>query len=164
MNILPSYLKKAAIGFCKDRLAKASVPKRISNPHHGRPVSLHMVVGKGMGLLGMLGLRSLEWHSGYSWAPFIHDDGTLDDKDEAEWQRQFPDCTVIRKFLADEVMGDALKAYPKCRENRLKHHWFLKVFDTWHYAPHHNYIVIDSDILFFRCPWLTYGVDSEPQW
>jgi len=111
-----------------------------------------MVVGKKMSLLGMLGLRSLEWHSGCSWAPFIHDDGTLEEGDINAWKRHFPDCTIITKPQADEVVGMALEPYPSCRENRLRHHWFLKVFDTLHYAPHPHYIVIDSDILFFKRP------------
>lgn len=162
MNILPSRLKKVAIRFCKDRFANPLVARRIPNPHHGRPVSLHMVVGKEMSLLGMLGLRSLEWHTGHSWAPFIHDDGTLDEDDVVGWRQHFPDCTVIMKHRADEVMGEALRPYPNCRENRLKHHWFLKVFDTYHYAPHDNYIVMDSDILFFRRPKLLMDWISNP--
>jgi len=162
MNLLPPSLKKAAVQFCKDRFAVPLVSRHIARPHHGSPVSLHMVVGKKMSLLGMLCLRSLERHTEVSWAPFIHDDGTLDDEDVARWKRHFPDCTVISKPLADEVVGDALKPYPKCRENRLKHHWFLKVFDTHHYAPNDHYIVMDSDILFFNRPQLLLDWIANP--
>lgn len=154
MNILPGFLKNAAIRFCRDRFAVPSVSRQIDFPSHGRPVSLHMVVGKEMSLLGMLGLRSLEWHSGCSWAPFIHDDGTLDASDIASWKSNFPDSTVIPKAQSDKDLGMALETFPACRENRLRHHWFHKVFDTRHYAPHAHYIVIDSDILFFRRPQL----------
>ena len=154
MNIFPGFLKDAAIRFCRDRFAVPSVSRGIDFPFHGKPVSLHMVVGKEMSLLGMLGLRSLEWHSGCSWAPFIHDDGTLDATDIATWQKNFPDSIVIPKSRADNELGRALEAFPSCMENRLRHHWFHKVFDTRHYAPHQNYIVIDSDILFFRRPQL----------
>jgi hypothetical protein len=154
MNFLPGFFKTAAIRFCRDRFAVPSVSRRINFPSHGKPVSLHMVVGKEMSLLGMLGLRSLEWHTGCSWAPFIHDDGTLDEGDVTSWKTHFPDCTVIMKPQADETVGAALASFPSCRENRLKHHWFLKVFDTHYYATREHYIVIDSDILFFRRPKL----------
>lgn len=162
MNLLPPNIKKAAVRFCKDRFAAPLVSQHIARPHHGKAVSLHMVVGKGMSLLGMLGLRSLEWHTGCSWAPFIHDDGTFDEDTAAGWKRHFPDCTVIFKSEADEAMSDALKPYPKCRENRLKHHWFRKVFDTRHYAPSDHYIVMDSDILFFRRPRLLLDWMADP--
>ena len=152
MKVLPGFVRSAAIRFCRSRLAPASIARRREYPFHGQPVSLHMVVGKDMCLLGMLGLRSLEWHTGLTWAPFIHDDGTLDDADEAAWKLHFPDCTVIRKARADEEVGHALEAFPSCRGHRLNHHWFLKVFDTRHYAPHSHYIVLDSDIVFFRRP------------
>jgi len=162
MNLLPPNIKKAAVRFCKDRFAVPLVSRHIARPHHGSPVSLHMIVGKQMSLLGMLGLRSLEWHTGFSWAPFIHDDGTLDEDDAALWKRHFPDCTIIIKHHADEALGDALKPYPKCRENRLRHHWFLKVFDTRHYAPNDHYIVMDSDILFFNRPQLLMDWVADP--
>ena len=154
MKILPGFLKEAAIRFCRDRFVVPSISRRVGFPLHEKPVSLHMVVGKQMSLLGMLGLRSLEWHSGCSWAPIIHDDGSLDATDIECWRRHFPDCTVITKPQADTELSEALEAFPSCRENRLRHHWFLKVFDTRHYAPHRHYIVIDSDILFFHRPQL----------
>ena len=152
MKILPDAVRGAAIKFCRDRFARPAIARRRELPPHGRPVSLHMVVGKSMCLLGMMGLRSFERHTGYSWAPFIHDDGTLDDGDAAEWKRQFPDCKIIRKPRADEEVGRALEAFPACRDHRLRHHWFHKVFDTRHYSPHDHYIVLDSDIVFFRKP------------
>lgn len=154
MKILPDAVRGAAINFCRERLARPAIENRRNFPFHGQPVSLHMVVGKSMSLLGMMGLRSLELHTGYSWAPFIHDDGTLDDADEAEWKRLFPDCEVIRKERSDEEVGRALEGFPACREHRRRHHWFHKVFDTRHYAPGTHYIVLDSDIVFFRKPSL----------
>ncbi len=58
-----------------------------------------------------------------------------------------------------------LADYPAALESRTKHNWFLKNFDTWHYAPHDRYIVIDSDIVFFRRPeklmkWIADGDDT----
>jgi len=152
MKILPTRLRQAAIQFCRRNFAAPAVRRRVPLPHHGRPVSLHMVLSRDGLLMGQLALRSLEFHSGFSWAPVLHDDGTLSESDVAELRANFPDATVIRRSEADAALDEALAAYPHCRDNRLKHPWFLKVFDTRHFAPHDRYIVLDSDIVFFRKP------------
>ncbi len=152
MKILPSKLRQAAINFCRAKFAGPAVRRRMERPHHGQPVSLHMVLSHDGVLMGQLTLRSLEFHSGFSWAPVIHDDGTLTNKDVSEIQGNFPDARVIRRPEADATLHDALGGYPHCRDNRIRHPWFLKVFDTRHFAPHDRYIVIDSDIVFFRKP------------
>jgi len=103
-------------------------------------------------LMGQLTLRSLEFHSGFSWAPVLHDDGSLTDADVSELRANFPDARVIRRSEADPALELALAGFPHCRENRVKHPWFLKVFDTRHFATHDYYIVIDSDIVFFWRP------------
>jgi len=152
MKILPTWLRQSAITFCRERFARAVVRRRWDLPDHGQPVSLHMVLSKSGVLMGQMTLRSLEFHSGFRWAPVLHDDGTLTDADVAELRENFPDARVIRRTEADAALDEALAGYPHCRENRVKHPWFLKVFDTRHFAPHDRYIVIDSDIVFFRKP------------
>ena len=149
---MPTALRAKVIAFCRDVLASQAVGRRRELPHHGMPVSLHMVLSHSGLLMGQLTLRSLEFHSGRSWNPIIHDDGTLSDDDVREIKQNFPDATVIRRDVADDILDEALSAFPHCRENRKKHPWFLKVFDTRHYAPHERYIVIDSDIVFFKRP------------
>lgn len=152
MKILPSSLRRAAIRFSEIQFAGRAIRRRRDLPHHGQPVSLHMVLSHSGLVMGQLTLRSLEFHSGHSWAPILHDDGTLTDADAAELKANFPDARVIRRPEADAALGAALVDFPLCRENRLKHPWFLKVFDTRHFAPHDRYIVLDSDIVFFRRP------------
>ena len=124
-----------------------------------------MVLSQSMLEMGMLTLRSLEFHTGRLWSPFIHEDGSLTDDDVATLLRNFPDAQVIRRAAADFELDQVLAPFPACRESRRQHNWFLKNFDTWHYAPHERYIVIDSDIVFFRRPdlvmdWVTSGGDS----
>lgn len=129
------------------------------------PVSLHMVLSRRMLEMGMLTLRSLEFHTGRHWAPFIHEDGSLGDRDVETLRSHFPDARVIRRADADRELDTVLAAHPAARESRRRHNWFLKNFDTWHYAPHDRYIVIDSDIVFFRRPekllnWIARGEDT----
>ena len=152
MRVIPIRLRKAAIEFCRVRFAEASVRQRQELPNHGHPVSLHMVLSHNGVLMGQLTLRSLEFHSGFTWATVFHDDGTLTDADVTEIKTNFPDARVIRRKEADLALAKALQAYPHCRNNRMKHPWFLKVFDTRHFAESDRYIVIDSDIVFFKKP------------
>jgi len=152
MKIIPTSWRRAAINFCRGKFARSAVRRRRAYPLQDQPVSLHMVVGHEMLLMGQLALRSLEFHTRRCWAPIVHDDGTLTDADCAELLSLFPDATVVRRAEADRALFEALAAYPACQQNRVKHHWFLKVFDTRHYARHDHYIVLDSDIIFFRRP------------
>lgn len=124
-----------------------------------------MVITRNMLEMGMLTMRSLEFHSGRTWAPVFHEDGTLKDEDVAVLKRHFPDARVILRKEADAALDKVLEPYPACREARGKHSWFLKNFDTWHFAPHDRYVVIDSDIVFFRRPdllmqWIASRADT----
>ena len=153
MKILPSFVRQAWILLGR-RAARQAVRKRESLNSPPADVSLHMVISHDMLLMGLLAMRSLEFHSRQHWAPFFHDDGSLTDDDAREIRSHFPDGQVIRRAVADRAVAEGLRDHPVCRENRVKHHWFLKVFDTRHYAPHDRYIVIDSDIVFFQRPEL----------
>jgi hypothetical protein len=153
------------IRLARQQFGRPALSRRRALPSLDAPVSLHMVITQSMLEMGMLTLRSLEWHSGHTWAPFIHEDGSLTDADVETLQRNFPDARVIRRTEADRELDRVLEPYPTCRETRRQHNWFLKNFDTWHYAPHERFIVIDSDIVFFRRPdlvmdWITSGADS----
>jgi len=151
MKILPPFVRQGWIELGR-RAARHAVRSRESLSPPPANVSLHMVISHDMLLMGLLAMRSLEFHTRQHWAPFFHDDGSLTDDDARELLSHFPEGQVIRRAEADSAVTEALRAFPVCRENRLKHHWFLKVFDTRHYAPHGRYIVLDSDIVFFRRP------------
>ena len=152
MKVLPVWFRKQVISWCRTCFAKSCVQKTQRFPDHELGVSLHMVLSHNGVLMGQLTLRSLEFHSGFSWSPVLHDDGTLTDTDVKEIKRNFPDARVIRRTDADLALDKVLQDYPHCRNNRMKHPWFLKVFDTRHFAESDRYIVIDSDIVFFKKP------------
>ena len=152
MKILPDFVRRSFIGIGREVFARKAIARRESLPLVDADVSLHMVVGHDMLLMGMLALRSFEFHTRFRWAPIIHDDGSFSDEDERTLLRNFPDARLIRRATADAEVPEALGDFPSCRLNRMKHNWFLKVFDTRHYAPHDRYIVLDSDIVFFRRP------------
>lgn len=162
IKILPTFVRQGLIRFTRHTFGRPAIARRREYPRLEEPVSLHMVLSQRMMEMGMLTLRSLEFHTRRQWAPFIHEDGSLTDADVARLQENFPDARIIRRAAADQALEEALAAFPACRENRRKHNWFLKNFDTWHYAPHGRYIVIDSDIVFFRRPELLLQWISSP--
>lgn len=84
----------------------------------------------------------------------IHDDGTLDDYDKEMLCRSLPRCSVVDRRAADERMAMALAAYPLCRKMRDDPDYpcGLKLFDPLLYATGEVFVLLDSDILFFRYP------------
>lgn len=164
VRILPQPVRRKAIQFCQAVFARQAAARREALPLREDPVSLHMVLGHDMVLMGMLALRSFEFHTRGRWSPILHDDGSLTAEDIGMLERHFPDARLVRRPEADEALHHALAGYPVCQENRMKHHWFLKVFDTRHYASHEHYVVLDSDIVFFRRPdFLLRWIETRPQ-
>ena len=165
MKILPAFARRGLIAAGRNFFAPRAVARREELPQDASGVSLHMVVGHEMLPMGMLALRSFEFHTRRRWSPWIHDDGTFTAADADMLSRHFPDSRLVWRSRADQEVPGGLEQFPSCRDHRLRHHWFLKVFDTRHYAPGPRYIILDSDIVFFRRPnavlgWVDGGSDE----
>ncbi len=125
---------------------------------HRRPsdyiddVSVHMLVSSRTWDAGLLSAVSLESSSGRSWQFFFHDDGTLDERVVERILQRLPDARVVRRAEADERARNFLAGHPKCLEHRAKHNLFLKFFDFAAWASGDRFIVLDSDVIFFRRP------------
>ncbi len=115
MKLIPPALRQKAIDFCREKFARTAVARREALPRNTEPVSVHMVVGHDMLLMGQLALRSFEFHTRQLWEATIHDDGTLTDADVADLGLLFPDATVVRRQEADQTLRDALVDFPVCR-------------------------------------------------
>ena len=152
MKLLPTFARQAFIRAGRDFFAPQAAARCRDWPQDRSGVSLHMVVGHSMLPMGLVALRSWEFHTKRRWRIFIHEDGTFSSGDRISLMKHFPDAQIIDRAVADREVQDSLRPYPSCRENRMKHNWFLKVFDTRHYAPGERYIILDSDIVFFRRP------------
>ena len=152
MKLLPSFVRRGLIRAGRDYFAPRAVSCQWEWPFDESGVSVHMVVGHGMLRMGLLALRSWELHTRRRWRPFIHQDGSFTMEDRAVLRSHFPDATIIDRFEADREVTEALAGFPACRSHRANHNWFLKVFDTRHYAPGERYLILDSDIVFFRRP------------
>lgn len=154
MKIIPPALRALWIRFCRDRFGEAAIRSPQPGAILDEPVSLHMVVSGHTWKMGLMALRSLEFHTGKQWSPIIHEDGSLGDVAAEELKRLQPDARLVRRREVDPLMSERLRLWPNCRDNRGKHNWFVKFFDTYFEAPHANYIVLDSDIVFYRTPEL----------
>ena len=99
------------------------------------------------------------------WPVVIHDDGTLPSEARGTLARLFPGTRFILRQEADAAMATALRAFPFCEPYRGSHPLGVKIFDMAHFATTDRFLILDSDVLFFRYPheiidWVTSGRDE----
>ncbi len=116
------------------------------------PTEVHMLVGSQTWLMALWAARSFQWASGYAWRFVFQDDGTLSPRQIAGLQRLFPLGTVSSRSDADARMEDRLAEWPACLAARRAHFMFLKLFDPLFHSDSDRYILLDSDVLFFKKP------------
>jgi hypothetical protein len=67
-------------------------------------------------------------------------------------QSLFRNTRFVRRTESDAEMARVLRAFPMCMQYRSSHPLGLKIFDMAHYAESERFLVLDSDVLFFRPP------------
>lgn len=108
---------------------------------------------------------SLEHHTGRRWRFYFHDDGTLDAAARNRIAQIFDDVVIVGRAEADQRASETMARHPKCLEHRSRHNLFLKFFDFHAWTPGGRFIVLDSDVIFFRRPeeilaWVDGGADT----
>jgi len=124
-------------------------------PHWHKKLStvpVHILTGKEDWQLAAWMLASLFQFTEMVWPVVIHDDGTLPEDGRAMLQSLFRNCRFIRRAEADDAMAKRLRPYPMCLQYRSSHPLGLKIFDMAHFSESDRYIVLDSDVLFFKQP------------
>jgi len=116
------------------------------------PISVHMLVSSKTWKMGLMAAYSFEYFSGRRWPFLIHDDGTLDEAIQKQIREGFPGCRIVTRAEAEALESERLKNYPACRRNRSTFNLSLKFFDLPAFAPHPRFIVLDSDLLFYKRP------------
>lgn len=152
MKLLPHWARQALIRAGREFFGPRAAARRREWPDDRSGVSVHMVVGHSMLPMGLLALRSWEFHTQRRWPLVIHEDGSFTAADRAGLKKHFPEARLVARAAADHQVQAALQDFPACRQHRANHNWFLKVFDTRYFAPGGRYIILDSDIVFFRRP------------
>lgn len=108
---------------------------------------------------------SFEHHTGRKWNFHIHEDGTVDDDARRKIRNVLPDVRLINREESDARASDVFLAHPKCYAQRKRHNLFLKFSDFAAFASGERFIVLDSDVVFFRRPgeiieWVDSGKDT----
>lgn len=130
-----------------------------------KDVPVHVLCGhKQFPLLPWM-VKSFFHFSKASWKIVIHDDGTLTREDKKQWLNFLPNTEIIARKEADEEMNHRLHDFPSCRKYRDQHPLALKIFDAPALCDYDRFILLDSDVLFFKPPaeitqWVTSGSDE----
>jgi len=129
------------------------------------PVSVHMLVSSQTWRMGIMAAYAFEFFTGKRWEFVIHEDGSIDAATQQAIREAFPGCRVVSRAEADQVVTARLKAHPACLRSRSQHNLFLKFFDSPAFAPHPRFVILDSDLLFYRhspeiVRWLESGANE----
>lgn len=128
-------------------------------------VSVHMLVSSQTWRMGIMSAYAFEFFTGKRWEFVIHEDGSIDAATQQLIRESFPGCRVVSRAEADQVVTERLKAHPACLRSRSAHNLFLKFFDSPAFAPHERFVILDSDLLFYRhapeiVRWLESGANE----
>ena len=126
---------------------KTPAPERIENA-----VPVHVLTGKETWLLTAWMLASWEHATGRKWNIVLHEDGTLTEEMSKLLAGLFPGLTMIWKRDADRQIELELKGMPHCLEYRSRHPLAQKIFDVPLLCRSERFVLLDSDVLFFRRP------------
>jgi hypothetical protein len=98
----------------------------------------------------------------YRFRVCIHEDGSVPAEGIAALRHHFPDARVISRRKADETMGPKLRSYSRCQALRNANVLSLKVFDFANYLESDRLLLLDCDILFFKCPTILLQRITDP--
>ncbi|MBI3090853.1 MAG: hypothetical protein HYY96_09320 [Candidatus Tectomicrobia bacterium] len=73
----------------------------------------------------------------------------MSQSDYSIFKRLFPGCRIISRSRADYELEKVLASYPHCLNFRRNNTYALKLFDFFYFSSTNNYIMLDSDVLFF---------------
>ncbi|TSA31405.1 MAG: hypothetical protein D4R65_11280, partial [Verrucomicrobiaceae bacterium] len=118
------------------------------------PVSVHILVSSKTWRMGLMSVLSLEYFSGRRWKIFVHEDGSVDARARARIEAKLPGVRFVPRAEADVAAARLLSSHPACLRNRGRHNLFLKFFDPIAFAPGDKYLILDSDLFFYRRPEL----------
>jgi len=113
---------------------------------------IHVLTSQSDWLNLLWALHSFYHASQRHYALCIHDDGTLTSAAAEQLQAAFPNARLISRRESDRRLGDLLAPYPRCSEFRATNRLALKIFDFVAFLRADRMMLLDSDILFFKCP------------
>jgi hypothetical protein len=117
-------------------------------------LEVHMLLNHPRVLEGAWCIYSFLFHLKDKCHVVIHDDGSLDDDDNAILNHLFPGIQIVRRKEADAHIGMRLMEHKlsNCESLRRAFVLGLKLFDPFYYSKSDYYVLLDSDILTYRYP------------
>jgi hypothetical protein len=139
-----------------------------NNPRTAEPpdeIPVHILSGKDDWLLACWMLASWFHTTERNWRVILHDDGHLPAEAASAFEKIAPCIRRISAHEADNAVLAALAGHTACRDYRRAHPLARKIFDVPALTPGERFIILDSDVLFFRKPesilrWCAYGGDE----
>jgi hypothetical protein len=101
---------------------------------------------------GIMAAISFVHFTGRRWPLFIHEDGSVSPAQRAAIERILRGVRFVPRPEAEARISQHLAGHPKSLANRTRHNLFLKFQDFPMYAPYERFIVLDSDVIFFKRP------------
>jgi hypothetical protein len=126
-----------------------------NNPYGGEPsqeIPVHVLTGRDDWLLACWMLASWFHTTERNWRVVIHDDGHLPPEARPAFAKIAPGVGSVSAAEADRAVLETLAGHPACREYRLAHPLARKIFDIPALTRGERFIILDSDVLFFRKP------------
>jgi hypothetical protein len=138
----------------QDRVASRRI-LQWRNPFANEPpqeTPVHLLSGADDWLLACWMLASWFHATQRNWRVVIHDDGQLPPEAHAAFAKLIPGVRGIPAGEADRAVLEALDRHPACRAYRLAHPLARKIFDIPALTRSERFMILDSDVLFFRKP------------
>ncbi|MBV8713445.1 MAG: hypothetical protein JO020_02070 [Chloroflexi bacterium] len=118
------------------------------------PLEVHMLLHHERILEGIWALYSFAHFAPTACQMFVHSDGSLTASDAAQLHRVLPAATVISRSDADNQVETELHARGLHASLRFRREliFALKLFDPFAFGDRPEFVLLDSDVLFFRAP------------
>ncbi len=149
-----SRVKRRLVQSHRERVARVlfRLPPRLVPAPSSERVSIHMLTSQRDWLGALWSVRTFLEFLDESLPVIFHDDGTLT-SDSAKGLRAFlPGSVVISAAQAQSETEQRLRDFPLCRAARYRHIMTHKLLDVIFFANSPRYLLLDSDLLFFRHP------------
>jgi hypothetical protein len=118
------------------------------------PVEVHMLLHHQRALEGIWALYSFAHFAGLPCQMFVHNDGSLTASDAVRLHQVLPGARVISRQEADQLIVRRLAELGLSASIRFRDSLILalKLFDPFFFGAHSTFLLLDSDVLFFRRP------------
>ncbi len=129
--------------------------KILEKPINQPDLSIHILTCHRDLIMAIWSLASFYQHSAVIGQLYIHDDGSLTQKDKGYLKKFFPSAKIIeeQQTANNYFKLDNYSLIKQTRINNIKQYFLLKkLIDPFLVSPAENILVIDSDLLWFKRP------------